>query len=288
MTHHRSVTVGDVDVFFRESGPVDAPVVVLLHGFPTSSRMYRDLIPLLAERYRVLAPDLPGFGSTSRPPRARRTYDFATATDVVDGWLTALGVDRFALYLMDIGGSVGWRLALRRPGQVTALVLQNAPLHSEDGGDFGLLPRYWKERTAEARAAALEQATSLEWTRRQYVVGVPDPTLLDPDAWLLDQAQLERPEVADIVTDYLFDISRQAEVFAAARDWLRTTRPPTLVVTGRNDVIFPESSQRAFLEEVPDAAFHALDTGHFATATHTLEIAALMLPFLDAAGLREA
>ncbi|GAB3398519.1 alpha/beta hydrolase [Schumannella luteola] len=280
--HHRTRTIDGLEIFSREAGPDDAPVVLLLHGFPTSSRMYRDLIPQLAEHRRVLAPDLPGFGSSSLPPRGDDGWGFGQAARVIDRWLEQLGVDRFTVYLMDIGGSIGWRLALARPTQIAGIVVQNAPLYPEDGGDFGLLPTYWHEPTPANRALAQAEALSLENTRAQYEVGVADADidLLDPDAWQLDQAQLDRPGVADVAMDYLLDISRQVETFAAARAWLRETRPPLLVASGRGDVIFPEASQRAFLDDVPDAEFHALDTGHFALATHVDEIGALIRDFL--------
>jgi pimeloyl-ACP methyl ester carboxylesterase len=282
--HHRTRTIDGIDVFSREAGPDDAPVVLLLHGFPTSSRMYRDLIPRLADRYRVLAPDMPGFGYSSVPDRGTDGYGFDRAAAVLDRWLSALGVARFTPYLMDFGGSIGWRLILDRPDQIAGVIVQNAPLHPESGGDFGLLPTYWREPTPANRAAAQAEALSLENTRGQYTTGVPDPSVLDPDAWELDKAQLDRPGVADVAMDYLFDISRQSDVFQAARAWLQKTQPPLLVVTGRNDVIFPEATQRAFVDDVPAAEYHSFDTGHFALATHTPEIAGLMQSFLDRVG----
>lgn len=279
--HHRTRTVDGLDVFSREAGPDDGPVVLLLHGFPTSSRMYRDLIPQLADRYRVLAPDLPGFGYSSVPDRGSAGYGFDAAAALIDRWLAQLGVDRFVPYLMDFGGSIGWRLALRRPTQIAGIVVQNAPLYPESGGDFGLLPRYWRDPTAANRAAARAEALSPANTRRQYSTGVGDPSVLDPDAWELDQAQLDRPGVAEVAMDYLFDISRQADVFRAAREWLIDTQPPLLVAAGVHDVIFPAASQRAFVADVPTAEYHPLDTGHFALATHAREIGGLVRSFLD-------
>ncbi|WP_447587421.1 alpha/beta fold hydrolase [Microbacterium lacticum] len=279
-THYRTRTVAGLEIFSREAGPEDAPVVLLLHGFPTSSRMYRELIPILAPRCRVLAPDLPGFGYSSLPERGPNGWDFDAAADVIDAWLTGVGVDRFVPYLMDFGGSIGWRLTLKRPEQIAGIIIQNAPLYPEGGGDFGLLHAYWRDPTPATRAAAQAEALSLDNTRSQYTTGVSDSSLLDPDAWELDHAQLHRPGVPDVMMDYLFDISRQAEVFGAARAWLTRTQPPMLVASGRNDAIFPEASQRAFLDDVPGAAYHALDTGHFALATHAREIGDLALDFL--------
>jgi pimeloyl-ACP methyl ester carboxylesterase len=281
--HHRVRIVDGVEVSSREAGPDDGPVLLLLHGFPTSSRMYRDLIPALADRYRVLAPDLPGFGYTALPERGPDGYGFAPAARLIDHWLALLGVDRFAVYLMDFGGSVGWRLILERPDQVAAIVVQNAPLYPEGGGDFGLLPEYWRDPTPRSRAAAQAEALSLANTRDQYVTGVPDPSVLDPDLWELNKAQLDRPGVADVAMDYLLDISRQGDVFRDARAWLRATQPPLLVVSGRNDVIFPEATQHAFVEDVPAAQYHPQETGHFALATDAPRIAALMRDFLGRA-----
>jgi pimeloyl-ACP methyl ester carboxylesterase len=279
-THIVTTTVDDLEIQHREAGPADGPVVLLLHGFPTSSRMYRDLIPLLADRYRVLAPDLPGFGGSSVPERGADGWGFGPAAAVIDRWLDAQGVTRFVPYLMDFGGSIGWRLVLSRPDQVRGVIIQNAPLYPEDGGDFGLLPEYWRNPSAETRRIAQDEALSLDNTRAQYTRGVADLSLLDPDLWFLDKAQLDRPGVADVAMDYLFDISRQHEVFTAARSWLVENQPPLLIASGRNDVIFPEASQRAFLDDVPTAEYRPVDSGHFALATHASEIAGSIRTFL--------
>jgi pimeloyl-ACP methyl ester carboxylesterase len=279
-THHRTTTVHGLEVFHREAGPPDAPVVLLLHGFPTSSRMYRALIPLLSDRYRVIAPDLVGFGGSARPDRDAWTYTFDTATDVVEGLLDRLGVTTFVPYLMDFGGSIGWRLAVRRPDAIRGLVLQNAPLYAPDPSGFADLIPYWHDPSEATRAAVRRSSLSLEATRDQYLAGVPDPTLVDPDAWATDQAQLDRPGVDAIMLDYLLDISRQEETFARAVAFLRERQPPTLIATGANDPIFPGAGMRRFLDDLPGAELHLLDTGHFALETHAAEIGALMRTFL--------
>jgi pimeloyl-ACP methyl ester carboxylesterase len=254
--------------------------VLLLHGFPTSSRMYRELVPALADTHRVIAPDYPGFGGSARPGRDAWTYTFDTAADVVEGLLDQLGVTRFVPYLMDFGGSIGWRLAVRRPESIRGLVLQNAPLYAPDPSGFADLLPYWRDPNDETRAAVRRTSLTLESTRDQYLAGVPDLTLVDPDAWATDQAQLDRPGVAEIMLDYLLDISRQEKVFAQAVDFLRSHQPPTLIATGANDPIFPGSGMRRFLDDLPGAELHLLDTGHFALATHGAEIATLVRAFL--------
>jgi pimeloyl-ACP methyl ester carboxylesterase len=281
MTHFRTATVEGVDIFYREAGAPDAPVVLLLHGFPTSSRMYRNLIPQLSDAYHVIAPDYPGFGHSATPDRSRFTYNFDNVADLIDGLLDQLSVENYALYMMDFGGSIGWRLAVKHPDRVTGLVLQNAPLYREEGGAFwkDLLP-YWKDGSASHRDAARTYVTP-QSIKDQYLRGVHDPSLIDPDTWLIDQALLDRRGVDEIMLDYLYDISKQETVFAKAREFLQTRQPPTLIATGANDIIFPESNMRKFLTDVPDAEFHAFDTGHFALEEKADEIGSLMRSFLD-------
>ncbi|MFF1419960.1 alpha/beta fold hydrolase [Streptomyces sp. NPDC058280] len=282
-THFRTAMIQGVEVFYREAGPEDAPVVVLLHGFPTSSRMYRNLIPYLSDAYRVIAPDYPGFGHSGKPDRSDFTYNFDHIADVIDGLLDYLGVKRFAVYMMDFGGSIGWRLAVKHPERISAIVLQNAPLYREGGNPDGfwhdLIP-YWKDGTAQHRDAARSYVTP-ECTKDQYLDGVADPSLIDPDCWLTDQALLDRPGVDEIMLDLLYDISKQEVVFEAAKEFLRTNQPPALIATGANDGVFPESNQRLFLDDLPHAEFHALNTGHFALEDKSAEIGDLMREFLD-------
>ncbi|MDX3852757.1 alpha/beta hydrolase [Streptomyces sp. AK02-01A] len=286
-TYFRTAKVDGLNVFYREAGPKDAPVVVLLHGFPTSSRMYRDLIPHLSDSYHVIAPDYPGFGHSDTPDRADFTYNFDHVAEVIDDLLGLLGVRRYAVYMMDFGGSIGWRLAVRHPERISAVVLQNAPLYPERGEDGfwkDLIP-YWEDGSAEHRDVARSYVT-LECTRDQYLDGVSDPSLNDPDCWLIDQALLDRPGVDEIMLDFLYDISLQEAVFSAAKEFLRKDQPPALIATGANDSVFPEANMRLFLNDLPNAEFHALNTGHFALEEKSAEIGGLMREFLDRTLLR--
>ncbi|MGI5439927.1 alpha/beta fold hydrolase [Streptomyces shenzhenensis] len=281
-THFRTENIDGVEVFYREAGPEDAPVILLLHGFPTSSRMFRNLIPQLADRYHVIAPDYPGFGHSGTPGRENFSYDFDHIADIVDELLDRLNVREFTPYMMDFGGSIGWRLAVKHPERIKAVVLQNAPLYPEgDEGGFweDILP-YWRDGSAEHRDAARSYVTP-ECTRDQYLHGVGDPSLMDPDCWLIDQTLLDRPGVDEIMLDLLYDVSKQEKVFGAAKEFLRKEQPPALIATGANDTVFPESNQRMFLNDLPHAEFHALDTGHFALEEKGSEIAGLMRSFLD-------
>jgi pimeloyl-ACP methyl ester carboxylesterase len=280
---YRSADVDGVDVFYRAAGPGDAPVVLLLHGFPTSSRMFRNLIPALSDAYRVIAPDYPGFGHSAVPDRTAFGYTFDHLADVVDGLLRQLGVGDFALYVMDFGAPVGFRLALRNPERLTAIIAQNAPLYPEQPqGWWATLGRYWADGSAPHREAARAYLTATA-LRDQYVYGVDDPSLIDPDNWVIDKALIDRPGVDEIMLDLLYDIRNNAPTFAAMREFIADRRPPTLVATGANDEIFPEPVVRQILDGHPAAEYHALPTGHFALEDKAAEIAALIRDFLPRA-----
>ncbi|QXE33530.1 alpha/beta hydrolase [Streptomyces sp. GMY02] len=281
-THFRTENIDGVNVFYREAGPEGARVVLLLHGFPTSSRMYRNLIPRLSDRYHVIAPDYPGFGHSDVPDRESFTYDFDHIADIIEKLLDRLGVREFTPYMMDFGGSIGWRLAVRHPERISAVVLQNAPLYPEgdDGGFWKDLIPYWGDGSDEHREVA-RTYVSPECTRDQYLDGAHDASLIDPDCWLIDQALLDRPGIDEIMLDLLYDISKQEAVFGAAKEFLRKEQPPALIATGANDGLFPEANMRKFLDDLPHAEFHALDTGHFALEEKGEEIGSLMRSFLD-------
>jgi pimeloyl-ACP methyl ester carboxylesterase len=279
-THYRSAIVDGVDMFYREAGPEDGPVVLLLHGFPASSRMFRDLIPRLSDTYRVIAPDYPAFGQSGVPDRASFSYTFDGLANIVDHLLDQLRVDRFTPYMMDFGAPVGFRLALRHPERVPAVVLQNAPLYPEaPEGWWATLGEYWHDGSAEHRNAARSYLTP-ETTKAQYLYGVKDPSLIDPDSWTIDQALNDRPGVDEIMLDLLYDIRTNKATFSAMQKFLRDHRTPTLVATGANDEIFPEEVVRQILTDLPDTDYHALDTGHFALEDKAPEIAGLMRDFL--------
>ncbi len=279
--HHRTAEVDGVEIFYREAGPEDAPVVVLLHGFPTSSHMFRNLIPALADRYHVIAPDYPGFGLSAMPERGRFPYTFAKYADLVDGLLGQLGATHYALYVMDYGAPIGFRLALKHPERVTALVVQNGNAYEEGLQAFwDPLKAYWAEGSPERREA-LRPFTTLESTRFQYTDGVRDVSRIDPANWVHDQALLDRPGNADIQLDLFKDYASNVALYPRFQEYFRNHRPPTLIIWGANDKIFPAEGARAFLKDLPDAELHLLDTGHFALEDKGDEIIPLMRDFLD-------
>jgi pimeloyl-ACP methyl ester carboxylesterase len=285
-THYRSADVGGVNVFYRQAAPKDAPVVLLLHGFPSSSRMFRDLIPRLSDAYRVIAPDYPAFGHSAVPERSASGYTFDHLADAVDGLLEQLGIGKFAIYVMDFGAAVGFRLALRHPERLSAIIVQNAPLYPwEPQGWWATLGRYWADGSAEHRNAA-RSYLDLDELRGQYLSGVEDPSRIDPDNWVIDKALIDRPGVDEIMLDLLYNIPNQVPVFTAMQELLRERRPPTLVATGANDEIFPDEVVRQILTDHPDAEYHALESGHFALEDKAEEIAALMRDFLARTVLR--
>ena len=280
-THYRTVAIEGVDVFYREAGRPGAPVVVLLHGFPTSSHMFRELIPALADRFHVIAPDYPGFGQSGTPDRARFSYSFAHYAEVVDALLATLRVDRYALYVQDYGAPVGYRLALRHPERITALIIQNGNAYEDGLQDFwNPIKAYWADGSRQHREA-LRAGLTLEATRAQYLGGARDPSRIAPDTWVHDQALLDRPGVDEIMLDLFRDYATNLALYPEFQAFFRTRHPPTLIVWGQNDVIFPADGARAYLRDLPDAELHLLDSGHFALEDSGEHIAALMRDFLD-------
>ncbi len=279
--HHRRMTIDGVEMFYREAGPTSGPTVVLLHGFPSSSHMFRNLIPALADRYRVIAPDYPGFGESAMPDRTKFRYSFARFAELTDALLTQLEAKRYALYVMDYGAPVGYRLALLHPERVTGLVVQNGNAYTEGLREFwDPIKAYWASGSREHREA-LRQGTTAEATRWQYVDGVVDPTRVDPAAWVYDQARLDRPGNVEIQLDLFYDYRTNVELYPRFQAFFRERKPPTLIVWGANDKIFPAQGAHPYRRDLPDAEFHLLDTGHFALEDKGAEIAALMRDFLD-------
>ena len=276
-----SQMVGDVEVFYREAGPVDGPVVLLLHGFPTAGHMFRDLIPELSSYYRVIAPDLPGFGNTVAPPRGQFTYSFDNLADVIAGFVDTLGLHRYALYIFDYGSPVGLRLAMRFPDRVSAIISQNGNAYVE-GFSAGWEPwqLYWREPTPEHREAcrvSLAPATIREW---QYFNGA-DRCRVSPDGYTLDIGYLARPGADEIQLDLILDYRSNVALYPAFQAYFRTHRPPLLATWGKNDAHFLPAGAQAFRRDLPDAEIHLLDAGHFALETHAAEIGALMRAFLQ-------
>lgn len=279
--HYRTVEIDGMDLFYREAGPANAPVVVLLHGFPSSSNMFRNLIPALSDRYRVIAPDYPGFGQSEVPDRTQFRYSFARFAELMDTLLTRLGAKSYALYVMDYGAPVGFRLAIEHPDRVTALIVQNGNAYTEGLKEFwDPLRAYWASGSREHREA-LRPATTAEITRWQYTDGVQDVSRIDPSAWVYDQALLDRPGNAELQLDLFYDYRTNVELYPRFHQFFRERQPPTLIVWGKNDTIFPAPGANAYLRDLPQAELHLLDTGHFALEDQGDRIARLMLDFLD-------
>jgi pimeloyl-ACP methyl ester carboxylesterase len=278
-TYYRTVTIDNIPIFYREAGPEGAPVILLLHGWPSSSHMYRNLIPLLAGKYHVIAPDYPGFGHSGVPPRDQYDYSFDRMGEIVDALLHKLQIERFAMYIMDFGGPIGFRLMLKQPARVTAIITQNGPAYPDRGPWWQDLIQYWKDGTPASRQKIREYFTP-EAVRQQYVYGVRDVSRIDPDNWLIDTSLINRPGLDEIHLDMLYDIRKNVPLFKEVHEYFRSHRPPTLIVTGANDQIFPGDSMKNYLNDLPDAELHLLDTGHCALEDHCEEIASLMHDFL--------
>jgi pimeloyl-ACP methyl ester carboxylesterase len=272
--------VGDVEVYYREAGPANAPVILLLHGFPTAGHMFRDLIPLLATRYRVIAPDLPGFGQTKAPPRGQFDYTFANLAKVIDGFTVAMGLDRYAIYVFDYGAPTGFRLALAHPERITAIISQNGNAY-EEGLSQGWNPiqRYWKDPN-QANRDALREFFKPESIRWQYTQGAPDPALVSPDGSNLDVFYMQREGAPDIQLDLLLDYRTNVALYPQFQAYFRARRPRLLAVWGKNDPFFLPPGAEAFRRDIPGAQVSFVDAGHFALETHHQEIAAAIRSFI--------
>lgn len=281
VTYHRTRSVDGIKIFYREAGPKDAPVVLLLHGFPTSSHMFRNLIPALADRYHVIAPDYPGYGQSDMPPRSLFKYTSDRFGELVDGLLDQLGVTRYAMYVMDYGAPVGYRLALKHPERVTGLIIQNGNAYEEGLGEaWEPIKAYWKEATDERRNA-LSFLVSLQSTKFLYTDGVRDLTRISPDNWVHDQALLDRPGTKDIQLDLLYDHATNVPLYPAFQAFFHERKPPALIVWGKNDKVFAEAGVHAYLRDLPEAELHILDSGHFALEDQLDVMAPLINDFLD-------
>jgi pimeloyl-ACP methyl ester carboxylesterase len=279
--HHRYATVRGHQLFYREAGPAEAPALVLLHGFPASSFMFRDLIPRLADRYHVIAPDHLGFGLSDAPPADEFGYTFDALAGLTRALLAQLGVTRYAMYVQDYGAPVGWRLALADPAAVTAIITQNG-----NGYEAGLVEAFWKpvrefwrERNAETEAG-VRGALTVDAIRWQYLNGVPDPTVVSPDTWLHDFAQVSRPGNDEVQLSLFADYATNLPLYPKLHAYLRDSRVPVLAVWGRNDEIFGPDGARAFADDAPDAEIHLLDGGHFLLESQLDTAAAYIRGFL--------
>jgi pimeloyl-ACP methyl ester carboxylesterase len=281
-TIHR-VEADGVSVFYRAAGDPAAPVVVLLHGFPASSFMFRELMPRLADSYRVIAPDLPGFGFTEVPAKRRYVYTFESLASTLEAFTRALEIGRYAIYVFDYGAPTGFRLALAHPERITAIVSQNGNAYEEGLGDaWDPIRRYWAAPTAENREVLRKNILTLEGTRWQYTHGVADPQSVPPESYTLDAALLERPGNKDIQLDLFLDYASNVKLYPAFQQYFRKAQPPLLAIWGKHDPFFVPGGAQAFKKDLPNASIEFLDTGHFATETHVTRIAAAMREFLEA------
>jgi pimeloyl-ACP methyl ester carboxylesterase len=287
MTRYRTATVDGHKVFYREAGDPNAPALLLLHGFPTSSHMFRDLIPLLADRYHVVAPDLLGFGFSDAPDRTGFRYTFDNLAKVVDAFTETIGLKRYAIYVFDYGAPVGFRLAVAHPERISAIISQNGNAY-EEGLSSGWNPiqKYWNEPT-DANRAALRDFLTPEATKFQYVHGVTDETRVAPESYTLDATLLKRAGNDEIQLDLFLDYASNVALYPKFQAYFRTARPPLLAVWGKNDPFFLPPGAEAFKRDNPNAEVRFYDTGHFALETHVREIGAAIGDFLDRAISRQ-
>jgi pimeloyl-ACP methyl ester carboxylesterase len=279
---YKTVKVGDLDIFYREAGPKDAPTVLLLHGFPTSSQMYRNLIPALADKYHVVAPDYPGFGHSSMPPRDKYTYTFDNLAKTIDEFTTVLGLSKFALYVQDYGAPVGYRLAVAHPERISAIVVQNGNAYDEglDNDFWKPLKAYWKEPNSLARRDALRPFLKYEATKWQYTNGVKQLELISPDGPAHDQFLLGREGNEEIQLDLFLSYGSNPLLYPKWQAYFREHQPPVLIVWGKNDQVFPAAGAEPYKRDLNNLEYHLLDAAHFALETNGDEIAGLMRGFL--------
>lgn len=261
---YRTVKIDGQEIFYREAGPKDAPVILLLHGFPTSSHMFRNLIPALADKYRVIAPDYPGYGNSSMPSPTDFEYSFDNLAKIVDKFTETVGAKKFALYVQDYGAPIGFRIASAHPERITGLVIQNGNAYDEGLREFWVpLKAYWKEQSPENKAA-LTPYFELAATKWQWTHGVKDPTTISPDTWTLDQAGMDRPGNKEIQLALFMSYGTNPPLYPKWQEYFRTHQPPTLIVWGKNDVIFPAEGAEPYKRDLKNIDFNLLDTGHFA------------------------
>lgn len=279
--HYRTVAIDGHQIFYRESGPADAPTVLLLHGYPTSSFMFRDLIPLLSDRYHIIAPDHLGFGLSDSPTVDEFDYSFAALSHITSGLLDQLHVDRFAVYVQDYGAPIAWRIALEHPAQITAIISQNGNAYEE-----GLIPSFWDpiwaytKRPSAETAQPLLDAMGVDAITWQYTHGVPDPSVVSPDTWMHDAPTLERPGNHQVQLRLFADYHTNVDLYPALHQSLRATQTPLLAVWGANDQIFAPTGATAFQRDLPDAEIHLLDGGHFLLESQLDTTAAYIRAFL--------
>ena len=263
MMKYRTIEIDGLDIFYREAGSVDAPVILLLHGFPTSSHMFRNLMPALAHRYRLIAPDYPGFGYSSMPSLDSFEYSFDRLAEVIDEFVEALSLKQYSLYLMDYGAPVGFRLATAHPERVQALLIQNGNAYEEGLKEFwNPIKAYWQDKTIE-NANKLKEFLTIDGTKWQYTHGVSNPETISPDNWHLDQLLLDRPGNQDIQVELFYSYGSNPPLYPQWQEYMRKHQPPTLITWGKNDEIFPADGAYPYKKDLTNLEFHLLDTGHF-------------------------
>lgn len=264
-TQHKSVQIDDLDIFYREAGPKDAPTILLLHGFPTSSHMFRNLIPTLDDTFHLVAPDYPGFGASSMPRLDKFEYSFDKLADVIEKFVDRMGLGKYFLYLMDYGAPVGYRLASKRPERVLGLIVQNGNAYDEGLRDFWIpIKNYWKEKNAENAKVLADNILTLEATKWQYTNGVRNPEAIAPDNWFHDQYLLDRPGNKEIQLELFYSYGTNPPLYPQWQEYFRKYQPPTLLVWGKGDYIFPEEGAHPYKRDLNNIEFHILNTGHFA------------------------
>ena len=279
---HRTINVEGLEIFYREAGPIDAPAVLLLHGFPTSSHMFRNLIPALAEKYHVVAPDYPGYGNSSAPSVDVFDYSFDHLTDVIEKFTEQIGLNSYSIYLMDYGAPVGFRLAVRHPERVQTLIVQNGNAYDEgiDNEFWSPIKAYWKDRSEE-QGDKLRSLLTLEATKWQYTHGVRNAETISPDTWGHAQPRLDRPGNQEIQLAMFYSYGSNPPLYPVWQAYLRKYQPPTLIVCGKNDPIFPAAGAYPYKRDLKDLEFHLLGTGHFALEEDGVTIAQLIRDFLS-------
>lgn len=279
---HRTVNIDGLDIFYREAGPKNRQTILLLHGFPTSSHMFRNLIPALSDRFHLLAPDFPGFGASSMPKVNEFSYTFDRIAEVMESFISKLGIDKYSLYVMDYGAPVGFRIAGKHPRQVQSLIVQNGNAYEEGLREFwDPIKRYWKDKSEENADALRNSLLTIEATKWQYTNGVRDPETIAPDNWFHDQYLLDRPGNKEIQLQLFYDYGSNPPLYPGWQDYFREYQPPTLITWGKNDHIFPEEGAHPYKRDLKNVEIHILDTGHFALEEDGDLIARLIRKFIE-------
>ena len=281
MTSYKTVTVEGLDIFYREAGSPDDPTILLLHGFPTSSHMFRNLVQVLSDRFHLVAPDYPGYGNSSMPSVEEYDYTFDSIAEIIDSFTEKLGLHKYSLYVMDYGAPVGYRLAVKHPERVESLIVQNGNAYEEGLREFwDPIKAYWKEKSKENGDVLRNSLLTIEATRWQYTNGVRNPETVAPENWFHDQYLMDRPGNKDIQLQLFYDYGSNPPLYPDWQAYFREYQPPTLIAWGKNDYIFPEEGAHPYKRDLKNIEFHILDTGHFALEEDGDKIAHMITCFL--------